>query len=167
MWEKRYLGVFTHPKAIICKYECPLPKEKFACRESDFWTLRSNVFAKTNKFAKPILPVHMGPMSNLLSNKNNGRKSVPDTVPLRQCIKCSICVLDSLPFYRRLCTVLSIRMAYLFYLYHFLSSISDILYICVFSHNVLYLCISAVCCTYTVSTESRAVYLSIKAVVYV
>ena len=37
-------------------------KEKFGCP-------RSNIFAKTKKFAKPFLPVHMGPRSNLLSKK--------------------------------------------------------------------------------------------------
>ena len=30
---------------------------------------RSNIFAKTKKFAKPFSPVHMGPMSNLFSKK--------------------------------------------------------------------------------------------------
>ena len=34
---------------------------------------------KTKKFAKPCLPVHFGPRSNLLSQKN-GQKSC-DTVP--------------------------------------------------------------------------------------
>ena len=34
---------------------------------------------KTKKFAKPFLPVHFGPRSNLLSQKN-GQKSC-DTVP--------------------------------------------------------------------------------------
>ena len=48
-------------------------------RERDFQTLRSNIFAKTKKFANTFLPVHMGPWSNLLSN--NGQKS-RDTVPL-------------------------------------------------------------------------------------
>ena len=33
----------------------------------NFRTLRSNIFAKTIKFVKLFLPVHMGPMSNLLS----------------------------------------------------------------------------------------------------
>ena len=36
---------------------------------------------KNKKVAKPFLPVHMGPRSNLLSQKN-GKKS-RDTVPLR------------------------------------------------------------------------------------
>ena len=47
----------------------------------DFRTLRSNISAKTKHFAIPLLTVHMGPTSNLLSQKN-GRKS-RDTVPFR------------------------------------------------------------------------------------
>ena len=49
-------------------------------RTCNFRTLRSNIFAKTIKFVKLFLPVHMGPMSNLLS-KENGQKFC-DTVPL-------------------------------------------------------------------------------------
>ena len=41
-----------------------------------------NDYAKTKKFAKPFLPVHMGLRSNLLSQKNV--KKSCDTVPLRQ-----------------------------------------------------------------------------------
>ena len=36
-----------------------------------FQTLRSNIFAKTKNFAKPFLPVHMGPRSNILSKKKS------------------------------------------------------------------------------------------------
>ena len=32
-------------------------------------TFFGNIFSKTKKFAKPFLPVHMGPRSNLLSKK--------------------------------------------------------------------------------------------------
>ena len=43
---------------------------------------RSNIFAKTKKFAKPCTPLHMGPSQSLESFKQkNGRKS-RDTVPL-------------------------------------------------------------------------------------
>ena len=49
--------------------------------DTGFLSLRSNIFAKTKKFAKSILPVHMGPSSILLSQKN-GQKS-RDTVPLK------------------------------------------------------------------------------------
>ena len=52
----------------------PLPKEKFAEK-------RSNIFAKTKKFAKPFLHVHLGPRSNLLSKQNNSQK-FHDIVPL-------------------------------------------------------------------------------------
>ena len=41
----------------------------------------ANIFAKTKTFAKPFLPVHMGPRWNLLSKKN-GQKS-RDNVPLK------------------------------------------------------------------------------------
>ena len=34
-----------------------------------FQTLGSNIIAKTKKFAKPFLSVHMGPKSNLLSKR--------------------------------------------------------------------------------------------------
>ena len=53
-------------------------------RTPDFQTLRSNISAKSKNFAKPFLPDHMGPRSNLLSPKK-GRKS-RDIVPLKgQC----------------------------------------------------------------------------------
>ena len=52
----------------------------FFLSESCCCALRSNIFAKTKKFAKPFLPVRLGPRSNLLRSKN-GRKS-RDTVPL-------------------------------------------------------------------------------------
>ena len=32
-------------------------------------TFFANIFAKTKMFAKPFLPVHIGPRSNLLSKK--------------------------------------------------------------------------------------------------
>ena len=51
-------------------------------RTRDFQTLRPNIFPKTKKFAKPFVPVHLGPRWNILS-KNNGRKS-RDAVPLMQ-----------------------------------------------------------------------------------
>ena len=51
-------------------------------RTRDFQTLRPNIFPKTKKFAKPFVPVNLGPRWNILS-KNNGRKS-RDAVPLMQ-----------------------------------------------------------------------------------
>ena len=36
--------------------------QSLTTRTRDFRTLRSNIFAKTKKFAKPFLPVHMGPI---------------------------------------------------------------------------------------------------------
>ena len=40
----------------------------------------ANFFSKTKSFTKPFLPVHMGPRSNLLSQKNVQKSR--DTVPL-------------------------------------------------------------------------------------
>ena len=38
-------------------------------RTRDFRTLRPNIFAKSKKVAKPFLPVHMWPRSNLFSKE--------------------------------------------------------------------------------------------------
>ena len=46
----------------------------------DFRTLQLNIFAKTIKFMNLFLPVHMGPRSNLLSQKKWSKSR--DTVPL-------------------------------------------------------------------------------------
>ena len=54
--------------------------QSLTTRTRDFRTLRSNIFAKTKKFAKPFLPVHMGPIpilsfclvqTNLFSGSNS------------------------------------------------------------------------------------------------
>ena len=52
-----------------------LPKAKIACMlivdyaDTRFCTLKSNIFAKTKKFAKPFLPIHLGPRQSLLNKK--------------------------------------------------------------------------------------------------
>ena len=50
--------------------------------DTQFLNMSSNILAKTKKFVKPFLPVHIGPKSNLISIKN-GKKSC-DPVPLRE-----------------------------------------------------------------------------------
>ena len=41
----------------------------------DFPTLRSTFITKMKKFAKPFVPVHMGPRLNLISKNINGREA--------------------------------------------------------------------------------------------
>ena len=73
--------MLTIPRAIILKYENLRILRKICVsawsltmRTRDFRSLRLNIFAK------PFLPVHMGPSLNIL-RKKIGRKS-RDTVPL-------------------------------------------------------------------------------------
>ena len=66
----------------------------------DFQTLRSNIFAKYEKFVKPFLPVHMGLRLNLLSKNNNSRK-FRDAVPLLECLVHKITFSEMNSFYRR------------------------------------------------------------------
>ena len=53
-------------KVFECVYTSNPPYLK---KNLDFRILRSNIFAKTKKFAKPFLPNHMGPRPNVLSKK--------------------------------------------------------------------------------------------------
>ena len=72
---------------LIPKMKKPLPKEKFSCPQSQqlhrlaIFELCDRISSlKRKKFVKRFLPVHMGPMTNILRKKNYGRNS-RDTVP--------------------------------------------------------------------------------------
>ena len=54
-------------------YKCVSAKS-LTTQTHNFWTLGSNLFAKTKKLAKPCVPDHMGPRSNILSKRSNGRE---------------------------------------------------------------------------------------------
>ena len=78
--KKSQLGGFTYPIPIIKKKNW-VSAQSLTMRTHNFRTLLSNIFTQTKKFAKPFLPVNMGPRQNLLSKEKKGKKS-RDTVPL-------------------------------------------------------------------------------------
>ena len=72
--QKKIIGYVYTPNSNNLKiWKPPYLKNDYADTRF-FELLRSNIFAKTKKFAKPFLPVHMGPRTNFFAKKN-GQKS--------------------------------------------------------------------------------------------
>ena len=73
--QKKYLGLFTHPIAIIKKFEKLLYLKKhlgvndYADSDTGFLNFAIKYLPENKKFAKPFLPVYMGPRWNLFSQK--------------------------------------------------------------------------------------------------